>query len=253
MVPRFGFFPSRLQPVSQSVDEDVEQDVACRHDAPIVLPKSWLPITDISFSADSLATIRTLGQVDRKYIACVIPSKSKDGGIIQPTLGIIDQHAADERASLENILRELCEGFLVGNVVTEDLSTALRVIVLSREDADVLNRPGVLEVFSRWGLLLELPAITSELVQVTVKAVPRVLSTRLKSKETAELTRLIKLHLHLLDQSLGEVLALLTDVDTVNPKANDDWGRVLRWMPREMLELAKSKACRGPSMLFGQA
>jgi DNA mismatch repair ATPase MutL len=245
LTPRLGVRPPRCTSLSADKDEDLDRDVACRHDTPVMLPLASLPLNDVSFSATSLATADILGQVDRKYIACVVLFDSKDDRLAQPAFVVIDQHAADERVSLEAILFELCEGFITGDVVTDDLSKTPRNILLSREDHDILKTPGVLEVFRRWGLELELPGTAAEHVQVTVRTVPAVLSSRLRGKETTEITRLVKLYLHVLDQSLGEILALIADIDTTASKRDVDWGIVLRWMPQEMLGLAKSKACRG--------
>ncbi|KAH9899633.1 hypothetical protein C8Q73DRAFT_329317 [Cubamyces lactineus] len=102
------------------------------------------------FTSADLRTARVLGQVDRKFVACVIHASSpprkqtptsadggreRDGdgdsdtdvdadaragtgwsegacGREQGALVLIDQHAADERVRVERFLRSLCEGFL---------------------------------------------------------------------------------------------------------------------------------------------
>ncbi|KAI0331238.1 hypothetical protein GY45DRAFT_1322484 [Cubamyces sp. BRFM 1775] len=91
------------------------------------------------FTSADLRTARVLGQVDRKFVACVIHGssppmeaptsldKDADGGGDagagtgwsegacgrgHGALVLIDQHAADERVRVERFLRSLCEGFL---------------------------------------------------------------------------------------------------------------------------------------------
>ncbi|CDO73770.1 hypothetical protein BN946_scf185015.g98 [Trametes cinnabarina] len=99
------------------------------------------------FTSAGLGAARVLGQVDRKFIACVMrtstqgstetsteasteasTSEVEDAGAVRDapcpdcgpgsrqregTLVLIDQHAADERVRVERFLRELCEGFLM--------------------------------------------------------------------------------------------------------------------------------------------
>jgi len=202
-------------------------------------------MTNVSFSTESLSNVKVLGQVDRKFIACIISSSSKQGTGTEPILVVVDQHAADERVSLESILGELCSGFIQGNGATTDLRKAPPIVIVDREEGEILRREGVCQVFRRWGIGLELPEPVGDYLQVTIQTVPAVLSARLRERKPTELTRLIKFYLQILDQSLGEVLALIADIDSGNEARVMDWGRALRWMPKEMLELANSKACRG--------
>ncbi len=197
-----------------------------------------------TFAKSSLSKALILGQVDRKYIACLLGSSSSMEG---QDLVLIDQHAADERVSVEAILRELCDGFAKDNVDIMNSTQVEPEVLLNREEAEVLANPAVLDIFRRWGIQLALPDIlASDYVQVSVEAVPKSLASRLGRKDAIEMTRLIKLYLPVLDSCLGEMKALIAEA-TVNEV---DWGRVLRWMPKEMLELANSKACRGTRLPF---
>lgn len=86
-----------------------------------------------SFTRDDLASAQILGQVDRKFIACLVSSslnnsigsapttsKSTSDGVVtgysDSVLILVDQHAADERVRVEYFLRELCDGFLGDDV-----------------------------------------------------------------------------------------------------------------------------------------
>lgn len=216
--------------------------IACssrRHRCTHSIDTPHVPSTDVKFTPDALKLATIIGQVDKKFIACLV-----DTGInAEQSLILIDQHAADERVAVEVILHELCDGFATDSVKQTALQNTQ--IVLTRHEAELLSDPAILNVFARWGIALEPPSFTSKspsvgsYVQVAVKAVPTILAYRLARKETTELTRLVRHYLTSLPSILGEIHAAR--------KGNDDWQMVQRWMPKEMLELANSKACRSES------
>lgn len=201
------------------------------------------PVSEINFPKESLKTARIVGQIDHKYIGCILDvhyssSSSTEG---DKAIVLIDQHAADERIAVEGILRLLCEGFRDDTISVTTLTKTTSQIVLTREEAETLLKPGVTEIIRRWGIHLEIPDVNGDYVQVTIKAVPTILVPRLGKQQGHEMTRMLKLYLPLLEESLCEVQSLVSHREKV------DWERVLRWMPKEMLDLANSKACRGGS------
>lgn len=117
------------------------------------------------FSSEDLSTAVVLGQVDRKFIACVIPSGDCSDNEIYGTpddheddgvLVLIDQHAADERVRVERFMRELCKGFSAYQANTPspdiwDLNPPARV-VLTRREGDMLSSSDVRAAFQRWGV-----------------------------------------------------------------------------------------------------
>lgn len=118
-------------------------------------------------------------------------------------------------------------------------------IVITRSEAQRLASSTFLEIFARWGISLELEELgEGDYIQVPIKAVPTILASRLARKEVSEMTRLVRLYLDHLDESHGELQSLMSKYDNGEV---DDWQRVQRWMPKEMLELANSKACRSTS------
>jgi DNA mismatch repair protein MLH3 len=206
--------------------------------------------TDITFTASALLHATILGQVDHKFICAAIPSKLKHD-TVGPTLVMIDQHAADERVSIEAILKELCEGFLADSIPITELSEPLPAIIISRQEAGLLCEAGKNESLARWGIELDVSAFRGseggddgDYVQIPIRAVPIALKDRLGRKEASEMTRLIKLYLPVLGVGMRQIDALIN-----RSEGGDmvDWGEVLRWMPKEMLELAVSKACRSKS------
>jgi DNA mismatch repair protein MLH3 len=109
-----------------------------------------------------------LGQVDRKFIACVMsardsfenqPSGSREDG---PMLVLIDQHAADERIRVEKFMGDLCKGFVA---LPEGAEAALDVrvleqpvwILLTRAEVKALTSSDDLQrAFRRWGISFQL-------------------------------------------------------------------------------------------------
>lgn len=228
-------FAGPMSTISVESNHNCHERVPARNTVATPLPCTTAEAT---FDKSALGGAKILGQVDLKYVACLL--KSSLGG---RSLVLVDQHAADERVSVEVILRNLCTGFARDTIDLTELTKFETKLVLSREEADVMARPEVLDTFRRWGMHLMVNLVGSDYEQVEVKAVPTALLSRLGRKEAIEMTRLIKTYLPVLDESLGELRALISEAD----RSEVDWGRILRWMPKEMLELANSKACRGTS------
>lgn len=226
----------RIGRAGTTVGDDEQED-------PTTLTKTLPgPEVDISLSNASLQNASVLRQIDKKFIPCVLEA---DG---RKTLAIFDQHAADERASLEMILETLCKSFANDTMPTTALEEGTVRLVLSRQEVEHLETPGVRPLLHRWGIRLGLAQPDGDYAQVNVYAVPELLD-RLARKQATELTRLLRLYLPEAAQSIDEIQALLSSLDAETDHTDGkSWNGVMRWMPREMLELAKSKACRGAVM-----
>ena len=202
-------------------------------------------LSEVTFPRHSLSSAKVLRQVDRKYVACVVDTPGSERST-HPTVILIDQHAADERVSVEGILESLCSGFLNGDVERTLLREPLPRITLSLQDAGDFSRPDVFAVLQRWGI--DFVPSTQEAMESTldwecfdVRSVPTALLSRLGRKGGEEMTRLIQGYLIELQDVMGELMNLLREAEA----ATVDWGRAMRFVPKEMLELANSKACRG--------
>jgi DNA mismatch repair protein MLH3 len=122
----------------------------------------------------SLGQVHILGQVDYKFITCV--SRLPDGST---ALVLVDQHAADERVRLEEILSEIGSAFLSSGADTRTLPNPVYVD-LGREDAlrfqdDVILR----RVINNWGFRVNIRNINEQhgiedhsTVSVEIDAVP---------------------------------------------------------------------------------
>ncbi|WWD04674.1 hypothetical protein V865_002745 [Kwoniella europaea PYCC6329] len=254
----------------QSDEEHTEHGHSYQHQADD--PLSAKPITldsstkqhkvEIQLCKSSLDHAHVVGQVDKKFVAITIDLPSSTGPHEDKAVVLVDQHAADERISVENILASLCMGFRNDSMAITKLTKHTPRIILTNQETKHLLRPGVMGVLRRWGIHLILPPLEGskgDYVQVQVDAVPSLLVGRLGKKEGVEMSRLIRGYLPVLNDDLGEIKALIAsyekspDYTPANREgeklgAAKDWGKEMRFMPREMLELANSKACRGAIM-----
>ncbi|EJD53641.1 hypothetical protein AURDEDRAFT_53673 [Auricularia subglabra TFB-10046 SS5] len=207
--------------------------------------------SEVSFTRDDLRAARVLGQVDRKFVACVLA-----GG----ALVLVDQHAADERIRVERFLAELCGTAEVSKVELDveapDGRKGLPVL-LTRREAEMLAHEKYRVAFARWGVEFDTCGDEEEepqwklrvggaddvdtgpqYVQVWVRSVPEVVADKLAQDN--ELRDLLKGYLATLEAD-GIPPAL-------QPKAK--WNTVLQHCPRQLVELANSKACRGSAIMF---
>lgn len=196
-----------------------------------------------------LLRAKVIRQIDHKFICCTVASP-EDAVPRSIALVVVDQHAADERISVENILRQLCVGFQEDRVTTTVLPEPKPLILINSEETRAFESPDVNAILRRWGVHLELvsPADPTsyplDFAQLRVLAVPTALQSRLGRTQASEMARLVSLFLRDADDIVPAAQSYLAGV---GKEASEDWTRVLGYMPREMLELANSKACRSES------
>lgn len=203
--------------------------------------------TDISFTPDALAKARIINQVDNSFIACILRQQTPDS--TENVLVLLDQHAADERASVEAVLEELCEGFIYNNLAQVDLGNTSPRVILSRQEAETLQNADALDVLARWGIRIEVPVdAEGDFIQVVIQSAPQALASRLSRKHGSEMTRLLRSYIPVLEEQMGELRAMTGSIAAdLSVGGEVNWGRVMAWMPREIVELANSKACRSES------
>lgn len=151
-------------------------------------------LTSLSFSRTDLQRAEVVAQVDTKFIACVLRPTTKP----ERVLALVDQHAADERVRVERYLKGLCIGFLQDEVEKLRLEPSTKIL-LTRQEVEMLARPGTLNALSRWGLCVDfhVPNIphdselsstqNHEFCQADVIAVPDVVSRRVSRLSSGRL------------------------------------------------------------------
>ncbi|KZW04185.1 hypothetical protein EXIGLDRAFT_737842 [Exidia glandulosa HHB12029] len=187
-----------------------------------------------SFSRDDLRSATVLGQVDRKFVAC----------ILSETLVLVDQHAADERIRVERFLRQLCED----GADLQLLEEPVPVLLTKREATLLATNQRFRDAFARWGVRVEAnigdddddtwqeQRTEQSYVQVWVHSVPQVIADKLLQDN--ELRDFLKSYLAVLE------------TEGAPPRIPEEapWSSILQYYPKALLDLANSKACRGAIM-----
>ena len=158
------------------------------------------------FKKEDILAAKILNQIDRKFIACLIPDSEMDFGERNGTLSppsssgralvLVDQHAADERIRVERFLKDLCLGFLgmdeaKEGVKTKALTPAVPVLLTDREALKLAGSEEYQAAFRGWGVqFCDLSAVRSAswygddetvmkgYTQVFVKCIPLVVSDK---------------------------------------------------------------------------
>jgi DNA mismatch repair protein MLH3 len=103
--------------------------------------------------------VKVIGQVDGKFISCVLPIQDGSKQII-----MIDQHAADERVRLEVLTKELFDSSNISSssnaVPSQDRSVYIRETVrldppvkISMSLREALAAQRYKQEFARWGIV----------------------------------------------------------------------------------------------------
>lgn len=141
------------------------------------------------FTRQELGRLEVLGQVDRKFIACLL--RAKGGQRDTASVILVDQHAADERIRVEHIMRALSAAFFpaaTGSspVDRTHLPEPVPVLLNAVERRAVDNSSNFQNILATWGFDVELPRAASNpgedeseaSGQLLVTAVPQVLARK---------------------------------------------------------------------------
>ncbi|KAL1924336.1 uncharacterized protein VTP21DRAFT_7371 [Calcarisporiella thermophila] len=201
----------------------------------------------IRLNKEALEQAEVIAQIDSKFIACLLP----DSIVV-----LVDQHAADERIRVENLLEELAAPRRVR------LEPSLEISMTAREASLVESYIGQ---FWEFGIGLEVKE---------KHAVERSTSRHFSQKDADLLLRgdaivsithlpsliidrcvveprlvydLVRQHIHWLEEA-SEYLAPVGSSDKTINADNLAWVSRLHDCPRGILDLANSKACRSAIM-----
>lgn len=189
-----------------------------------------------------LREAEVIAQVDNKYILTKMHGTT-DG----PMLVLIDQHAASERIRVEHLLRELCEG---GSEEppepTQSVRKALTFSVSSRDAALLVRfRPE----FERWAVGYTASPSTGT---VSVHSLPRVARDRCEGEPFLAI-ELLRKHCYELEERGQQRPAAAPRGSSSDGGDDDDdddgvWVERLSQIPKPLVEMANSRACRGALM-----
>ncbi|KAF8544187.1 hypothetical protein BDD12DRAFT_772791 [Trichophaea hybrida] len=173
-----------------------------------------------------LQKANVISQVDNKFILAKMY-----GTTDAPMLVMIDQHAASERIRVEELFQELCETRSDEPPdPTQSVKKSLTFSVSAR-DAALLKR--FQTEFEKWGIgyTLSTPPET-----VTVHTLPRVVKDRCDNEPILAI-ELLRKHCYDLEENGVQKIA---DGDT--------WVEKLWQIPKPLVEMVNSRACRGAVM-----
>ncbi|CAG8513295.1 10524_t:CDS:2 [Paraglomus brasilianum] len=233
-----------------------------------------MDISKYRFTKQDLKSVKVIGQVDDKFIACKLQcSDTHTSSNGSSTLILVDQHAADERIRVEMLLKEFCEydsdqakatdsRLGISIVETIHLNPPVKVSLSTRE-ALVAQR--FIDQFNKWGIYFASQSTlqtfdttsTAELdisphfsrlndhVTEHVTHLPRMIADKCVA-DSRVLQGIIRQHLYWLEDTGG--IGVSVDDDGGYTESEEEWPNMIRRCPRGILDIINSKACRGAIM-----
>ncbi|CAG8955602.1 hypothetical protein HYFRA_00009556 [Hymenoscyphus fraxineus] len=211
-------------------------------------------------SKQALRNAEVISQVDNKFILVKLNNSHSNASRPDENeiLVIIDQHAADERIRIENLLEELCSPNPNGSeagILTTALEKPIHFEISSRE-IELLRTHR--QHFSRWGILLALPPFGAlpqhtekskgkTLQKITVTSLPPGITERCKS-DPRLLIDLIRTEAWKCEEK-PTIPSLPNENENANEKEEQPtWFKQIHTCPRGILDLLNSRACRSAIM-----
>lgn len=198
---------------------------------------------------DALRTCEVIGQVDRKFILVKIFSDARGAGPRRFVLVLIDQHAADERCRVEELMRGYFARADDGSgweARTDTLDRPLR-FDLPRQDGDLLVR--FREHFLRWGVVYEVfhGEDGQRRVTVEVHSLPPSIVARCRA-EPRLLVELLRKEAWRVQEQPG-MAAVVGKVGV--GEGEFDWVARFNRCPEGVVEMINSRACRSKFSSLG--
>lgn len=198
-------------------------------------------------SKDALRTCEVIGQVDRKFILVKIFSNAGETGPRRFVLVLIDQHAADERCRVEELMRGYFASADDGSrweARTDALDRPLR-FDLSGQEGDLLVH--FREHFVRWGIVYEVfhGEGGQRRVTVEVHSLPPSIVARCRA-EPRLLVELLRKEAWRVQEQPG-MAAVVGKVGVGEDEF--DWVVRLNRCPEGVVEMINSRACRSELFL----
>jgi len=259
--PVFGPTEQGIQQACSHKDHTVGHDSKSRNGSQAEAFLDPQAYSTRKLSKAGLQNAQILAQVDRKFILVKMQcpkhsfSESQTEG---HTLVLIDQHAADERVRVENLLGELCAPPLNNHVQTGYMSKlglqpAIAFTVLEKPIQIAMSRPEQQNFiehaakFAHWGILFDVAPLASSTRSQSILSVitlPLVISERCKADPQILIT--------FLRSAVWKYADAALPTDPVElPQDNREparWVRRLSTCPYGLIDLVNSRACRSAIM-----
>ncbi|KAF5868504.1 putative dna mismatch repair protein [Botrytis fragariae] len=185
-------------------------------------------------SKDALKNVEIISQVDKKFILANVRRRSVAGEDSSSLLVIIDQHAADERIRIENLLSDFLTYPTVSNIPASAsvFTTPLEKPIsfdISTKDSQLFRT--YMNHFSYWGIIY---SVSSMAAIITVQYLPPLITARLIANPN--------LLLHILRTELYSYHGNPTSHPPITSEST--WIERIAHIPKSILELLSSRACR---------
>ncbi|KAJ3129227.1 DNA mismatch repair protein [Nowakowskiella sp. JEL0407] len=218
------FLKSKYQ-VNPEVKQKVENLLKNWQNPVFELPPAPIPTPNSAFQEKStipksaLSSLTVIGQIDKKFIACLLPSLSSTS--TQKSFLVIDQHAADERIRLEELIKTHNTS---PDIVEFDPPVE---VILDIYDTTLVEKHE--RVFQDRGIFLSVGVGKSGGKVVFVRRVPSVIASRCGGEF---LKGLVKQHAHWIEMNRKSVKCGSSNI------------------PKPIFDIFCSKACRS-AIMFG--
>lgn len=215
-------------------------------------------------SRSDLEKATVLGQVDHKFIVLKVDRSSNSGaehGSQFPILAILDQHAADERCKVEQLLRDMFHSTEGGGCGEAEMSS----VKVSELPKPVVFDASVKETqlfqqresyFLSWGLRYKIAfpvkaptATRSQNSTIVVTGVPSVVAerSRLQPELLIDILRSEVWSQHPLHVGSTAASANFSELMATS-QPSDIWMTRLQTCPRGLIDMLNSRACRSAVM-----
>jgi len=222
---------------------------------------------DQPLSRHYLRKASIISQLDNKFILIKMPTGGSKSAEVETSsrddlLVIMDQHAADERCKVEELLKQLCEGTTTALPLRSNLGHEPRVRT-SRLDKPITFETSAAETemlgnhagyFAKWGILYDILSSqnatnASKIIQnskIVIQTLPPVIIERC----TAEPRLIIELLRAEVWQhgTKTKRFSYAADPEPPGVRSTHHWLQEIGDCPKGILEMVNSRACRSAIM-----
>jgi DNA mismatch repair protein MLH3 len=217
----------------------------------------------------ALKNAKVISQVDEKFILVALEtgrSETDSTDVERTMLVVIDQHAADERVKVEQLLQDLSEPLSeTDTVYTSTLGhkSRIRTLLLAKPITFRLSAReiGLLEThagrFADWGILYDLPPRSRDTKEqddsdLVARCLPPVITERCKLNPKLLITLLRTELWKLVEESSSTLSVTRQDSHSTDAVAGHDWLKAIGSFPQGLLDMVNSRACRS-AIMFNDA